>query len=120
MVRRPESQKKWFLAYFYQPQWIFQDLPMARVKLPDYTVGCDTVPAKVACDYPPYELNKVASVKFAGSGSPAVSLAKKFQWTNDDQNEVAEYIANEHLTDDQAAKKWVDAHQSVWQAWIPQ
>jgi len=116
--RQAESQKKWFLAYFYQPQWIFQDLPMARVKLPDYTVGCDTVPAKVACDYPPYDLNKVASVKFAGSGSPAVALAKKFQWTNDDQNEVARSIAVAKLSPDDAAKKWVDAHPDKVTAWL--
>ena len=46
--------------------------------------------AKVACDYPPYHLNKLISTKFANSGSPAVTLIKNFHWTNADQNLVAD------------------------------
>ncbi len=42
---------------------------------------------------PPYDLDKVVSKKFADSGSPAADLVKNFNWTNDDQNVVAKYIA---------------------------
>jgi glycine betaine/proline transport system substrate-binding protein len=113
------TQKKALLFYFYEPQWALANLKVARVKLPAYTTGCDTDPKKVACDYPPYALNKVVSVKFASSGSPAATLVKNFSWTNDDQNQVAEYIANEGMSDDAAAQKWVDANQDKWKAWLP-
>jgi glycine betaine/proline transport system substrate-binding protein len=116
--RQAESQKTWLLAYFYQPQWFFEELQLVRVKLPPYTPGCDAVAAKAACDYPPYNLNKVASVKFANGGSPAAALAKKFQWTNDDQNSVARSIAVDKLSDDDAAKKWVDANPGTVKAWL--
>ncbi|HEX2810146.1 MAG TPA: ABC transporter substrate-binding protein [Kineosporiaceae bacterium] len=116
--RAAEAQKKWFLAYFYEPQWFFNELNLVRVKLPPYTAGCDAVPAKVACDYPPYDLNKVASVKFTNGGSPAASLAKKFQWTNEDQNSVSRSIAVDKLSTDNAAKKWVDANPAKVAAWL--
>jgi glycine betaine/proline transport system substrate-binding protein len=113
------TQKKPLLFYFYEPQWALANLKVARVILPPYTTGCDTDPKTVACDYPPYDLNKVVSVKFANSGSPAVQLIKNFMWTNDDQNQVAEYIANEGMKDDAAAKKWLDANPTKWAAWLP-
>jgi glycine betaine/proline transport system substrate-binding protein len=117
--RQAEAQKQFLIAYFYEPQWFFEEMKLVRVALPPYTEGCDADPAKVACDYPPYDLNKVASAKFAGSGSPAAELAKKFQWTNDDQNSVARSIAVDKLSDADAAKKWVEANPDKVQAWLP-
>lgn len=117
--RQAEQNKTFFLAYFYEPQWFFQELKLVRVNLPAYTDGCDADAAKVACDYPPYALNKIASAKFTNSGSPAAELAKKFQWTNDDQNAVSRSIAVDKLSDDDAAKKWVDANPDKVKAWLP-
>jgi glycine betaine/proline transport system substrate-binding protein len=116
--RNGEAQKKPVIGYFYEPQWFLSEVPLKHVALPPYTVGCDTDVKKVACDYPPYPLNKVVSVKFANSGSPAWNLVKNFSWTNDDQNVVAKYIAQDKMTDDQAAKKWVDANPTKVAAWL--
>jgi glycine betaine/proline transport system substrate-binding protein len=116
--RQSEAQKKWFIAYFYQPQWFFNELKLVRVNLPAYSSGCDAVAAKIACDYPPYNLNKVASVKFATGGSPAATLAKNFAWTNEEQNVVAKAIAVDKLSADDAAKKWVDANPDKVKAWL--
>jgi glycine betaine/proline transport system substrate-binding protein len=116
--RDAEKNKKPVIGYFYEPQWFFNELKLVKVNLPPYTAGCDAVPAKVACDYPAYELDKIVSKKFADSGSPAYDLVKKFNWTNDDQNEVAKYIAEDKMTPDAAAKKWVEANQSKVDAWL--
>jgi glycine betaine/proline transport system substrate-binding protein len=117
--RQAEQQKQFFLAYFYEPQWFFQEMKLVKVNLPPYKDGCVAEGAGVACDYPPYALNKIASTKFANSGSPAAELAKKFQWTNDDQNAVARSIAVDKLSPDDAAKKWVDANADKVKAWLP-
>ena len=93
-------------------------MPLKKVTLPAYKEGCDADAAKVACDYPVYNLNKIVSAKFAKSGSPAYNLVKNFNWTNDDQNEVAKYIAQDKLSDDAAAKKWVDANKDKVDAWL--
>ncbi|HJQ07779.1 MAG TPA: glycine betaine ABC transporter substrate-binding protein, partial [Nocardioides sp.] len=106
------------LAYFYEPQWFFSEMKLVKVNLPKYTPGCDSDPAKVACDYPPYKLNKLISSKFASSGSPAVQVIKNFHWTNDDQNEVAKAIAKDGQTPDQAAQAWISAHSSQVDAWL--
>ena len=112
------QQLKPLLFYFYEPQWALANLKVARVNLPPYTTGCDANPKSMACDYPPYALNKVVRVAWANSGSPAVALIKNFTWTNDDQNKVAAMIANQNMTDDDAAKAWLAANPTVWQAWF--
>ena len=52
------------------------------------------------------------------SGSPAAAFIKKFSWTNDDQNSVAKSITIDKLSDDAAAKKWVDANPDKVKAWL--
>lgn len=43
---------------------------------------------------------------------------KKFNWTNDDQNTVAKYMAVDKMTPDAAAKKWVDNNRAKVDAWL--
>ncbi|MEO3813347.1 ABC transporter substrate-binding protein [Sphaerisporangium sp. B11E5] len=117
--RQAEAQKKPMLGYFYEPQWFLAEVKLVKVNLPAYTEGCDADAEKVACDYPPYELDKIVSTKFAQSGSPAYDLVKNFTWTNDDQNLVAKYISEDKMTPEQAAEKWVTDNPDKVKAWLP-
>lgn len=117
--RQAEQNKTPVIGYFYSPQWLFAEIDLVKVDLPKYTAGCDADPEKIACDYPDYDLDKIVSKKFADSGSPAYQLVKNFQWTNDDQNVVAKYIAEDKLSPEAAAKKWVDANRDTVEAWLP-
>ncbi|MFI9103119.1 ABC transporter substrate-binding protein [Streptomyces fildesensis] len=116
--RQAEKKQEWILGYFYEPQWFLSEVPLVKVDLPPYKVGCDAVAAAVACDYPVYDLDKIVSTKFAASGSPAYSLVKNFSWTNDDQNLVAKYIAVDKMSDEAAAKKWVEANGDKVAGWL--
>ncbi|MFE6942087.1 ABC transporter substrate-binding protein [Streptomyces chartreusis] len=116
--RDAEKNKKWVIGYFYEPQWLFSEVPLVHIDLPKHTAGCDADPAKVACDYPVFDLDKIVSTGFAKSGSPAYELVKNFTWTNDDQNTVAKYIALDKMTPEAAAKKWVEAHPDKVKAWL--
>jgi glycine betaine/proline transport system substrate-binding protein len=116
--RSAEENKTPMIGYFYEPQWFLAEVPLVKVDLPPYTEGCDADPEKVACDYPPYPLNKVVSSSFADSGSPAYDLVKAFNWTNDDQNLVAKYIAEDQMDPDDAAKKWIDDNPDKVDAWL--
>jgi len=116
--RQSEKNKTPILGYFYEPQWFLAELPLVKVDLPESTEGCDADPATVACDYPEYELNKIVSTKFAESGSPAYDLIKNFQWTNEDQNTVAQYITEDKMTPDEAAEKWVSENPDKVEAWL--
>ncbi len=116
--KKAEQNKEWLIGYFYEPQWFMSEVPLVKVDLPKYTPGCQDNEAKVACDYPETTLQKVASTDFVNSGSPAVDLVKNFEWTNDDQNLVAKYIADDGMKPEDAAKKWVEENPDKVDAWL--
>jgi len=116
--RQAEANKTPLIGYFYEPQWFMSEVPLVKVNLPPYTEGCDADPAKIACDYPRYDLNKIVATTFVEGNSPAYKLVKAFTWTNDDQNVVAKYIAEDKMDPDQAAQKWVDANAAKVDAWL--
>ena len=116
--RQAEAKKTPLLGYFYSPQWFQSEVPLVKVDLPPHTPGCDADAEKVACDYPTYELDKIVSKKFAESGSPAYDLVKRFTWANEDQDVVAKYIAEDKMTPDAAAKKWVADNPEKVKAWL--
>lgn len=115
---KAEKNKEFLIGYFYEPQWLFAEVPLEKVKLPEYEDGCQDDPAKVACDYPVTTLKKVVSTKWASDGGPAVDLVKNFTWTNDDQNEVAKMIAKDGMEPADAAKQWIDDNQDKVDAWL--
>ena len=112
------DQKKPILAYYYTPNWFSAKVDLVHLEFPAYTPGCDANKTKIACDYPPYHLNKIVSTKFATGGSPAYTVIKNFTWTNDDQNHVAADITDGGMSDEDAAKKWLDANPDKWKAWL--
>ncbi|MFC9913381.1 ABC transporter substrate-binding protein [Streptomyces sp. NPDC127197] len=116
--RKAEKDKEWVIGYFYEPQWFMSEVPLVKVKLPEYKAGCDADAEKVDCDYPVYKLDKIVSAEFAKSGSPAYDLVKNFTWANDDQNVVAKYIAVDKMTPEAAAEKWVEANRDKVDAWL--
>lgn len=113
------KKKTPLLMYFYEPQWLFTKIKLVKINLPPYAIGCDADAAKVACDYPPYLLDKIVSAKFAQNGGKAYELVRNFNWTNDHQNKVASDMVNKKLTAKEAAKKWVEENKIVWKDWIP-
>jgi glycine betaine/proline transport system substrate-binding protein len=117
--RKAEQNKTPLLAYFYSPQWFLNEVKLVKVNLPPYTPGCDADPEKVACDYPPYDLNKVISKNLEDKAPKAAQLIKNFKWTAEDQNTVSNYIANENMTYQDAGAKWVTDNEAKWKPWIP-
>ena len=113
-----QQKHQWVIGYWYTPQWFNQEVPMVTVHLPKYTPGCDTNAAKVACDYPTYALNKLVSEKFAKSGSPAYKLVQNWKWSNDDQDVVAGYIAEDKMSPQAAAEKWIKANPDKVKQWL--
>ncbi len=92
---------------------------MTEVKLPPYKEGCDADPAKVDCAYPVTPLQKYLNADFAKNGGEAARFLKNFEWTTEDQNQVSLMIAEQKMRPEEAAKKWVDSHESVWRKWLP-
>ncbi|GAB3198125.1 ABC transporter substrate-binding protein [Nocardioides hungaricus] len=116
--QQAEKNKEFLIGYFYEPQWLFADLPLKRVSLPAYSEGCQDDLAKVACDYPETVLQKVVSTSWADEGGPGVDLVKNFEWTNEDQNVVAKYISQDGMSPEDAAAKWIADNQDKVDAWL--
>ncbi|MFE9060819.1 ABC transporter substrate-binding protein [Streptomyces violaceusniger] len=122
-IKQFAKGKKPFLSYWYEPQWLFNQVPMVEVKLPKYTDKCANEgtkdPESVDCAYPTTPLQKYLNADFAKQGGKASAFLKKFHWTKQDQNEVSELIASQGMPAQDAAKKWVEAHPDVWKKWMP-
>ncbi|MFD9328775.1 ABC transporter substrate-binding protein [Streptomyces sp. NPDC060065] len=118
-IQQFAKEHKPFLTYWYAPQWLFKKVPMTEVKLPAYKDGCDADTTKVACAYPHTPLQKYLNTNFAHSGGKAAAFLKNFNWTTEDQNEVSLLIANDKLSAEEAAKKWVGSHETKWKEWLP-
>jgi len=118
------KQKKPVLFYWYDPQYLNAQYDLVQVKLPPRFKGCQDDekkggdPKKYACAYPSYRLDKVISSKFAKSGSPAVSVIRKFTWTSKDQNTVANLISGKKMKPDKAAETWVKANPGKVALWL--
>ncbi|MGA4958118.1 ABC transporter substrate-binding protein [Streptomyces lavendulocolor] len=118
-IKQFAKEKKPFLTYWYKPQWLFEKVPMTEVKLPPYKEGCDADPEKVACAYPHTPLQKFLNADFAKKGGKAAAFLKNFRWTTEAQNDVALMIAEQKLTPEAAAEKWVEANEATWRKWLP-
>ncbi|MFU0243648.1 glycine betaine ABC transporter substrate-binding protein, partial [Streptomyces scabiei] len=79
----------------------------------------DADPAEVDCAYPVTPLQKYLNAGFAKDGGKAAEFLKNFTWTTEDQNQVSLMIAEQKMRPEEAAKKWVDGHESVWKKWLP-
>ncbi|MEU8569136.1 ABC transporter substrate-binding protein [Streptomyces pathocidini] len=121
-IKQFAKQKKPFLTYWYEPQWLFNQVPMVEVELPKYTDACGAEgaedPASVDCAYPTTPLQKFLNADFARKGGKAADFLRKFTWSKEDQNEVSEMIAADKLPADEAAERWVKDHPEVWKEWV--
>ncbi|GAA2914179.1 ABC transporter substrate-binding protein [Streptomyces thioluteus] len=121
-IKQFAKDRKPFLTYWYEPQWLFNEVPMVEVKLPAYSEACGTKgekdPDSVDCAYPTSELKKYLNAGFSRKGGDAASFLKKFRWTKKDQNEVAQLMAEDKLSAEDAAERWVKRHPDVWKKWV--
>jgi glycine betaine/proline transport system substrate-binding protein len=120
------KQKKPILFYWYTPQYLNKAYQLSEIKLPPRGKNCvDSYNPKLGSDWSIYKcaygqtiIDKVMRSKFAKSGSPAVAVVKRWKWTADDQNFVANLIAGKHVDPDKAAEQWVKANQAKVNKWL--
>jgi glycine betaine/proline transport system substrate-binding protein len=118
------KQKKAVIFYWWTPQYLNAQLNLTEVQLPKRFKGCKDDASsgggvkQYKCAYAADPLNKLFGKKFAQSGSPAVKMLRKFQWSNTDQNTVAKWIAGDKMKPDKAAEKWIKANAAKVNAWL--
>ncbi len=120
------KQKKPVLFYWYTPQYLNKAYQLSEVKLPPRFKGCQgSYGPKLGSNWSIYKcaygntlIDKVITSKFAKSGSPAVAVIKRWKWSADDQNFVANLIAGQHMDPAKAAEKWVKANPGKVKVWL--
>jgi glycine betaine/proline transport system substrate-binding protein len=120
------KQKKPILFYWYTPQYLNKAYQLSEIKLPPRGKNCvDSYNPKLGsnwniykCAYGQTIIDKLITSKFATSGSSAVPVVKRWKWTADDQNFVANLIAGQHMDPSKAAEKWVKANPGKVKAWL--
>ncbi|MEX1046143.1 MAG: glycine betaine ABC transporter substrate-binding protein [Actinomycetota bacterium] len=112
------------LMYWWTPQWANTKYDLVEVELPAYTEECAQIALKdpqakgYNCDYADDVLYKAFSAELQTKDPAAFQFLSNFNWTEQDQNEVA--LALEEGADpEDAAQDWIDANPNVWQAWMP-
>ncbi len=120
------KQKKPILFYWYTPQYLNTAYRLSEIKLPARGKNCvDSYSPKLGSDWSIYKcaygltiIDKLMTSKFAKSGSPAVGVIKRWKWTANDQNSVANLIAGQHMDPEKAAEKWVKANPAKVKVWL--
>lgn len=119
------QNKEPILMYWWTPQWANAKYDLVEVELPAFDEECGQIAledpdaaAGYDCDYAEDVLYKAFNADLGTNDPAAFEFLSNFQWTADDQNEVA--LAIQDGTDpEEAAQAWLDANQDVWQAWLP-
>ena len=116
--RDAEKNKKPLIGYFYEPQWFFDEVQLVKVDLPAYTAGCDSDPAKVACDYPPYDAGQDRLEDVRRLRQPGVRPGQELQVDQRRPEPGGQVHRRGQDGPRDAAKKWVNANPSKVDAWL--
>ena len=106
------------IGYFYEPQWFLSEVPLVHVTCRRTPPGCDADAAKVACDYQPYDLDKVAAQGSSPTRAVRRSRSSRTSAGPTRTRTRSRWTSPNKMTDDDAAKKWVDAHPDKVNAWL--
>ena len=115
------SRQAPLLFYFWTPHSVHAKYKLTPVKLPEYSETCYATAEQggVACDYPEDVLFKAAWAELKTQAPEAYQLLKNMQYSNEDQIAMIAATELEGKEPAEAARAWVEAHESTWKAWLP-
>ena len=108
------------LFYFWLPHWAFVKYDLTNVALPPYTSACwaQAATGGINCDYPTDFLFKIAWPGLKEANAAAYRFLARMNYTTKDQLTMLGEVGIEGKTIEQAARAWINANPSVWQAWV--
>ena len=111
------------LAYFYTPHWVHRRYDLTEVQLPAYDEQCEEAARErdgegYDCDYANDELFKAVSLRLEDRAPEAYQFLKSFNYTTDDQQEIAFQVDSEGMSMREAAEQWINDNPDVWRAWL--
>jgi glycine betaine/proline transport system substrate-binding protein len=112
------------LTYFYQPHWAHRKFDLTEVQLPAFDEECEEAARErdgegYDCDYANDVLFKAFWLGLEDKAPAAFTFLSNFEYTTDDQQEIAFSVDSEGMPMPQAAQQWIDDNRDVWQSWLP-
>jgi glycine betaine/proline transport system substrate-binding protein len=112
------------LAYFYTPHWAHRKYDLTEVQLPAYDEDCEEAARErdgegYDCDYANDVLFKALSLRLEDKAPAAFRFLRNFNYTTDDQQEIAFQVDSEGVPMREAADRWISDNPDVWRKWLP-
>ena len=96
--RQAEEKKKPLLGYFYEPQWFFSEIEAGQGQPAALHRGLRRRPGQGRLRLPAVRPEQDRQREVRRPGGPRRTSWSRIQWTNDDQNLVANYIAEDKMS----------------------
>lgn len=115
------SREEPILFYFWTPHSIHAKYELTEVALPEYSDECYATAETggVDCDYPGDELFKIFWAGLAEAAPDAYTLLKNMNYSTEEQIKMVAAVELDGKTAEEAAREWLAANESLWQAWLP-
>ena len=115
------SREEPILFYFWTPHSIHAKYDLTEVALPEYSDECyaEAESGGVACDYPGDDLFKIFWAGLAEAAPDAYTLLKNMNYSTEEQIKMVAAVELDGKTAEEAAREWLAANESIWQAWLP-
>ncbi len=115
--------KRPFLTYFYTPHWAHRKYDLTEVQLPAYDEECEEAARDrdgegYDCDYANDVLFKALWLGLEDKAREAFRFFEKFNYTTEDQQEIAFQVDSEGVPISEAAEQWISENPDVWRPWL--
>jgi glycine betaine/proline transport system substrate-binding protein len=112
------------LTYFYEPHWAHRRFDLTEVQLPAFDEECEEAARErdgegYDCDYANDILFKAFWLGLEDKAPAAFEFLSNFEYTTDDQQEIAFRVDSEGVPMPEAAQQWIDENPDVWRKWLP-
>jgi len=109
------------LLYFWTPHWAHVLYDLVPVRLPPYSDGCyaKSETGGVDCDYPSDELYKIFWSGLKDYAPEVHQFLRNFNYSNQDQIALMATVQIDKKSIPEAARAWVNDHETIWKDWIP-
>ncbi len=107
-----------------QPHWAHRKFDLTEVQLPAFDEECEEAARERTARATTATTPTTFSSRRSGWGSRTrrrrrSRSCRDFEYTTDDQQEIAFQVDSEGVPMPQAAQQWIDDNPDVWRAWLP-
>jgi glycine betaine/proline transport system substrate-binding protein len=111
------------LTYFYTPHWAHRKYDLTEVQLPAFDEECEEAARErdgegYDCDYANDVLFKALWLGLEDKAPEAFEFFEKFNYTTDDQQEIAFLVDSQGVPIREAAERWIRENPDVWRPWL--